>query len=229
MIYETKHFDQLKESTWKLVRNYCYSREYWTNHNFELDRTRISVMLEAVNAKWNDQWTLEQINWIEKRYDVISREFRMRKKKLTNVNVDVSDSVESQLRRDIRFQTSQNQLQSYNIQHRSQQQLLISSALASQTVDHSYSIYESRSKTASAYESRKSTINQSSNFSKKLILLDKIYRNDDKFDEIDDNFEFKLMIFQNKCRRVDLFQEAYIQDAFIMLIEQTQTHFYANV
>jgi hypothetical protein len=45
----------------------------------------------------------------------------MRKKKLTDVNVDVSDSVESQLRREIRFQTSQNQLQSYNIQHRSQQ------------------------------------------------------------------------------------------------------------
>jgi hypothetical protein len=55
----------------------------------------------------------------------------MRKKKLTDVNVDVSDSVESQLRRDIRFQTSQNQLQSYNIQHRSQQQFSISSALAS--------------------------------------------------------------------------------------------------
>jgi hypothetical protein len=108
--FQTKHFDQLKESIWKLVRNYCYSREYWTNHNFEVDRTRIFIMLETINAKWNDQWTLEQINWIEKRYDVIFRKFRMRKKKLTDVNVDVSDSVESQLRRDIRFQTSQNQL-----------------------------------------------------------------------------------------------------------------------
>jgi hypothetical protein len=153
----------------------------------------------------------------------------MRKKELTGVNIDASDSAESQLRRDIRFQTSQNQLQSYNIQHRSQQQLSISPALASQTVDHSYSIYESRSNTATAYEPRKSTINQSSNFSKKLTLLDKIYRDGDKFDEIDDNFEFKLMIFQDKCRRVGLLQEAYIQDAFIMLIEQAQTHFYANV
>jgi hypothetical protein len=128
--------------------------------------------------------------------------FRMRKKKLTDVNIDDSNSVESQLHRDIRFQTSQNQLQLYNIQHRSQQQLTKSSALALQ----SYLMYKCRSDTniTTTYESRKSAISQSSNFSKEIILLNKIYRNNDKFDEIDDNFEFKQMIFQNKYKRDDL-------------------------
>ncbi len=42
------------------------------------------------------------------------------------------------------------------------------------------------------------------NYSKKLALLKKIYKNDDKFDIIDDNFDFKILIFYDKCKRADL-------------------------
>ena len=59
-------------------------------------------------------------------------------------------------------------------------------------------------------------------------MLDKIYKDDEKFDDIDDNFDFKLAIFEDKCRRVDLSSEIYIQIAFIMFTEQAQTRFYVN-
>lgn len=55
-------------------------------------------------------------------------------------------------------------------------------------------------------------------YSKKLITLDKIYKNDDKFDGMDDKFNSKVTIFFDKCRQVDLLASNYIQDVFIILL-----------
>lgn len=54
-------------------------------------------------------------------------------------------------------------------------------------------------------------------YSKELIMLDKIYKNDDKFDGTGDNFSFKVKIFLDKCRRVGLPEDTYIQIFSIML------------
>lgn len=51
---------------------------------------------------------------------------------------------------------------------------------------------------------------------KEFIMLDKIYKDDNKFDGIGDNFSFKVSIFHNKCGQVDLPEDIYIQNAFIM-------------
>ena len=51
-------------------------------------------------------------------------------------------------------------------------------------------------------------------------MLDKIYKDDDKFGGIGDNFRFKVTIFLDKCRRVGLPEDAYIQDTSIMLSGQ---------
>lgn len=63
---------------------------------------------------------------------------------------------------------------------------------------------------------------------KKFIMLNKIYKDNNKFDGISDNFSFKVTIFLDKCRQVDLPEDAYIQGAFIMLLGQAQTYYYAN-
>lgn len=65
-------------------------------------------------------------------------------------------------------------------------------------------------------------------YSKELIMLNKIYKDDDKFGGTDDNFSFKATIFLDKCRRVGLPEDAYIQGASIMLSGQAQTYYYAN-
>jgi hypothetical protein len=65
------------------------------------------------------------------------------------------------------------------------------------------------------YESTQSRLVQ--NFFKKLSQLDKIYKNDEKFKSTNDNFEFKLKIFFNKCKRVELSSHAYIEEVAFML------------
>ena len=55
------------------------------------------------------------------------------------------------------------------------------------------------------------TQNQSSNtkiqHSHEFIQLDKIYKNKNKFNETNDNFNFKFNIFINKCNRIDFFMK----------------------
>ena len=63
-------------------------------------------------------------------------------------------------------------------------------------------------------------------YSKELALFDRIYKNKKKFGKTNDSFDYKLLLFYNKCKRVGLFKRAYIYEASIMLIEQTQSRFY---
>ncbi len=76
------------------------------------------------------------------------------------------------------------------------------------------------------YESTQSRFVQ--NFFKKLSQLDKIYKNDEKFKNTDDNFDFKLKIFINKCKRVELSSYAYLKEIAFMLANRTLFHFYVN-
>ena len=59
-------------------------------------------------------------------------------------------------------------------------------------------------------------------------MLDKVYKDEDKFSGTGDNFNFKVTIFYNKCRQIGLPPNVYIQGASIMLFGQAQTHYYAN-
>ena len=81
--FEARHFDELNNLTWKIVKDYCYMDGFWIDHKFGLDRPRITFMLKAVNNEWNNKWTFEQISWIEKRYNhVLSRTTRKCKEEL---------------------------------------------------------------------------------------------------------------------------------------------------
>jgi hypothetical protein len=66
------------------------------------------------------------------------------------------------------------------------------------------------------------------NFFKKLSQLNKIYKNDEKFKSTNDNFEFKLKIFINKCKRVELSSHAYLKEIAFMLANRALFHFYVN-
>jgi hypothetical protein len=76
------------------------------------------------------------------------------------------------------------------------------------------------------YESTQSRFVQ--NFFKKLSQLNKIYKNDEKFKNTNDNFEFKLKIFINKCKRVDLSSHAYLKKIAFMFANRALFHFYVN-
>lgn len=59
-------------------------------------------------------------------------------------------------------------------------------------------------------------------------MVDKIYKDEDKFSGTGDNFTSKVTIFHNKCRRVALPSNVYIYSASIILFGQAQTHYYTN-
>ncbi len=65
-------------------------------------------------------------------------------------------------------------------------------------------------------------------FFKKLSQLNKIYTLEKKFTSTDDNFDFKLRIFFNKCKRVELSSHAYMKEATFMLAKRALFHFYDN-
>ncbi len=52
---------------------------------------------------------------------------------------------------------------------------------------------------------------------KELTLLKKIYNYNDKFKITKDNFDFKLQIYINKCKRDDISSHAYDKKTDIML------------
>ncbi len=71
--FEERHFDELNNTTWRVVRDYCYPHGFWIDHNFGPSRNCTTTMLTAVEADWNNKWSLEQIEWVEERYQSLSR------------------------------------------------------------------------------------------------------------------------------------------------------------
>jgi hypothetical protein len=65
-------------------------------------------------------------------------------------------------------------------------------------------------------------------FFKKLSQLNKIYTIDEKFTSTNDNFDFKLRIFFNKCKRVEVSSHAYMKKASFVLAKRALFHFYDN-
>ena len=104
--FEAEHFDELDNATLRVFRDYCYPHGFWINLNLGLDKTCNTAMLEAVAAEWNDEWTLEQIKWVEKRYHALSTVTRQRKQELTGTqNFDSASNPETNIQ-NTGFQTS---------------------------------------------------------------------------------------------------------------------------
>lgn len=55
-----------------------------------------------------------------------------------------------------------------------------------------------------------------------------MYKNEDKFGRIGDNFIFKQNIFYDKYWLISLPSNIFFKGTFIILISQTYTHFYTH-
>ncbi len=80
----------------------------------------------------------------------------------------------------------------------------------------------------SNYQPAPSPIPTIRQYSKELTQLDKLYKNEDKFDGNGDNFTIELSVFYNKCQLVGLLSNAYFESASNMLTGKAQTHFHSN-
>jgi hypothetical protein len=71
--FREEHFNELDYSTWMYVREYCYTHGFW------LKETSATGMLQAINSNFYEDWFMEQIRWVEKRYNRLSDKMMKRK------------------------------------------------------------------------------------------------------------------------------------------------------
>jgi hypothetical protein len=79
-----------------------------------------------------------------------------------------------------------------------------------------------------AFESYVSSSSAKIIYEKKLSMLNKLYKNEKKFEDTENNFDFKLTIYLDKCRHADLSEHAYEKEISVMLTDETLTRYYAN-
>jgi negative regulator of genetic competence, sporulation and motility len=105
-----------------------------------------------------------------------------------------------------------------------------SSLVPSRLLSHEYfSLVSSRS---FAPSSSLLSVNQSiksSEYDRELINLTKLYSDETKYSEENDNFSFKLIMFNDMCDRIDVSSETKLKAFPTMLKELALDYYYANV
>ena len=48
--FREEHFAQLPGATWSIVKDYCYTHEYWLDHNYRPNRSYALIMYNTVNS-----------------------------------------------------------------------------------------------------------------------------------------------------------------------------------
>ncbi len=82
--WKEEHFNQLSESTWKFLRQHCYTHEFW------LKETNATSMLQIINSKFYENWIMNQIRWVEERWNRLSKRMIKRKQRLIDSHSIVS-------------------------------------------------------------------------------------------------------------------------------------------
>ncbi len=108
-------------------------------------------------------------------------------------------------------------------------QSIQSSASASQSSQSSTFSFASASQFASESVQFNQSYVSNDDYSRQLTLLNKIYKEKDKFSETESNFDFKIMKFYDKCKRAKLFEHAYLQSVLIMLSNEALYYLYSNL
>jgi negative regulator of genetic competence, sporulation and motility len=70
---------------------------------------------------------------------------------------------------------------------------------------------------------------KSSEYDRELIHLTKLYSDETKYSEENDNFSFKLIMFNDMCDRIDVSSETKLKAFSTMLKELALDYYYANV
>ncbi len=210
-----EHWNVIISITWNVIIVVCYIQEYW----FSLARrkkTRAKIMYKTIRTSFHENWIMKQIKYVEKNYRKLFSITVYWKKELLKILLDHQSSQQISSSQQILDQQT-NRQQSYfslSIEFSSSQ-----SHFASMTQSQSSRSFDSTSISISTriVDQNENDWTMSNNYSKKLALLKKIYKDDDKFDIIDDNFDFKILIFYDKCKRANLLRIAYDENVSIML------------
>ncbi len=70
---------------------------------------------------------------------------------------------------------------------------------------------------------------KTSNYERELVNLTKLYIDEIKYNEKNENFSFKLIMFNDMCDRVDVFFEIKLKAFFTMFKRLALNYYNANV
>jgi hypothetical protein len=124
------------------------------------------------------------------------------------------------------YQSSQLSKQFYKTSFVSQR---YSSFVSSRLLSHEYSSsISSRLFASSSFTSVNQSI-RTSDYDRELANLTKLYTDEAKYNEKNDNFLFKLIMFNDMCDRIDVSVEIKLKAFFITLKRLALNYYYANV
>jgi hypothetical protein len=80
--FTENHLKLLNESIWKSLLDYCYSHDYWIDHDSLKKMSANFFKILDIDCEYSNQWTAEQIRWVEYNYRMLFRNIQQRKQKL---------------------------------------------------------------------------------------------------------------------------------------------------
>ncbi len=100
------------------------------------------------------------------------------------------------------------------------------------STEHSSLVSSSSFVSLQSFASSLSSVNQSiksSEYDRELVNLTKLYSDEAKYNEKNDNFSFKLIMFNDMCDRIDVLFEAKLKAFLTMLKKLALNYYYANI
>jgi hypothetical protein len=87
VLFIENHFKQLNESIWKILLDYCYSYEYWVDHDSKRKMSANFMKTISLDAEYNFNWIKNQIKWVEYNYRYLFKNIQQRKHELYDITL----------------------------------------------------------------------------------------------------------------------------------------------
>ncbi len=211
-------------------------------------------MLQRAKDDYYENWTMNEIKYVERHYRSISSAIQNRKNELLKIcdqssiqqsfSTQASHSSSSSIFITLLY-SSTSTSRHYDIQSNRQYEssrYTFAKYAKPSSVNHPRQISQSDdqnhdyqtlelyalSSSSKVLESYVSSSLSKTSYEKELSTLNKLHKTKKKFEDTKNNFDFKLTIYLDKCRHADLSEHAYEKEIFVMLIDEALTRYYAN-
>jgi hypothetical protein len=85
VLFIENHLRQLNELTWKILLDYCYSHEYWVDHDSRRKMPDNFMKKISIDAEYSNEWIKNQIKWVEYNYCYLFKNIQQRKHELYDI------------------------------------------------------------------------------------------------------------------------------------------------
>ncbi len=227
--FKLEYWNMLIVINWNVIKKICYTQKFWIDKSTK-NVSRDKLMFQTIKDDYYENWTMNQIKYVEKHYRKISSATQNRKNELLKISnqfqsssssisiTSLNSSISMSRHSNPQYEPSEYAFAKYAHENHS--------SMNQQTRQIRQSDDSNQEFQHQALESYVSSSKIS--YEKELSTLNKLYKEKKKFENTKDNFDFKLTIYLDKCRHADLSEHAYEKEISAMLIDETLTRYYVN-